>query len=122
MVKGAANPLTDEEFLLCCLDASPNINIDFSIVSKATGYATDGAARARLRKIRAKSKSLVENPVQVKNEDECGKTGTEKPNIKGGDKENTSAPTPGPRKRKRMSSNDSKTENISTKLKREEPQ
>ncbi|KAF3917839.1 hypothetical protein ABW20_dc0105672 [Dactylellina cionopaga] len=63
MAKGATNLATDAEFLLCCLDAikdsllsSIQPNIDFSIVSKATGYATDGGARTRLRNIKLNNK------------------------------------------------------------------
>ncbi|KAJ6261298.1 hypothetical protein Dda_3967 [Drechslerella dactyloides] len=74
MVKGAVNTVADDEFLLCCIEASQDMNIDFSIVSKATGYATDWGARARLRKIKAKVRSLIDKPVQASDGDQGGET------------------------------------------------
>ncbi|KAF3909554.1 hypothetical protein AA313_de0205141 [Arthrobotrys entomopaga] len=59
MGKGEPNPVTDLEFLLCCLEAATEINIDFSIVSKATGYRHDASARTRLRNIKTTTRSYV---------------------------------------------------------------
>ncbi|EPS42040.1 hypothetical protein H072_4057 [Dactylellina haptotyla CBS 200.50] len=59
MVKGTTNPITDAEFLLCCLESIMDPKIDFSIVSKATGYSTDGGARSRFKSIKATVKSCI---------------------------------------------------------------
>ncbi|KAK6538919.1 hypothetical protein TWF694_010473 [Orbilia ellipsospora] len=68
MGKGESNPVTDVEFLQCCLEAAAEVNIDYSLVSKATGYAHGASARTRLRKIRTATKSCVKE-YQTSNKD-----------------------------------------------------
>ncbi|KAK6512227.1 hypothetical protein TWF481_001118 [Arthrobotrys musiformis] len=79
-------PLSDSEFLLCCIDAISNGEIDYTAVAKAANYANDSRARARLSRINAKhgtrpraftseeeGKGATEDPTEAKNASIKGK-------------------------------------------------
>ncbi|KAK6349016.1 hypothetical protein TWF730_009776 [Orbilia blumenaviensis] len=60
----AKQSLDDSAFLLCCIDAIFNGEIDFAAVAKAVNYANEGRARARLSRIdsRHKARPQVSRP------------------------------------------------------------
>ncbi|RVD86453.1 uncharacterized protein DFL_004727 [Arthrobotrys flagrans] len=47
-------PLSDPEFLPCCINSISNGGINYAAVAKAAKYANDGRARARLSRINSK--------------------------------------------------------------------
>ncbi|KAF3909777.1 hypothetical protein AA313_de0210453 [Arthrobotrys entomopaga] len=74
---GVSSAVTDEEFLLCCIEHAKNVKIDFAAVAKDLGYASDKVAGNRMRAIKKKieaKKSETNDSPSVKDEPAPDKT------------------------------------------------